>query len=55
MITLTFKKGNDGLIRFFIKYPNYAGGLVYAKDFQNKSKLKESNAQELIDNCEYGN
>jgi hypothetical protein len=52
MITLKFVKGNDGLVRFYFKYPNYVGGMCYAKDFQNNQS-----AQELIDSKEvtYGN
>jgi hypothetical protein len=49
MITLKFIKGNDGLMRMFIKYPNYVGGICYAKDFRKK----DLTAQELIN--EIGN
>lgn len=49
MITLTFKKGNDGLVRMFVRYPDYIGGIVYAKDFQNKDRIKL--ADDLIKEC----
>lgn len=54
MITLKFVKEDDGLVRMFFRYPNYAGGICYAKDFK---KLKNQSAQELIDlkEVEYGN